>query len=427
MWDIIKNALSRFSSRNEDPKKPSKPLNLKNFVEYGGGIDNLKVKSKIKPKAKEGSYLENQQTPVSDTYYGNPRYDLLPQADRQGSALAGLFPKNGNPVLPLINFNLSSTKVKGLKERVAPRFQEQLKYMFDYIQSPKYRERLSKTYDKELEIRKQDPAYKDVSNRYLRNKDGSYVSSVGHIDDFRQGIFNQFTDNKALKKKQIDDVISRGIAELMGLTNKGIKFVDERIRTGDGGTAGAESFSGGTIFDTLYQKEKNRGSVANYVAGPNGPKDQYGQPLYQVDEDRGYTMPVHEFSHSSTTNDPFSYKFSQAYLQGDKGIMKGGNWMDNLHSTRSPTELKARIDVIRFLAKKNKIWDAGTTDITDEQLEKLMNHPNIRGNDAMGDVLRAIGKDKNQKKNFKWLLNNIAKNKSKKPSQPDQQDQGSLA
>jgi hypothetical protein len=160
------------------------------------------------------------------------------------------------------------------------------------------------------------------------------------------------------------------------------------------------------------------------VAGPNGPKDQYGQPLTQVDEDRGYTMPVHEFSHSSTTNDPFSYKYSQAYLQGDKGIMKGRNWMDDLHSTRSPTELKARIDVIRFLAKKNKIWDAGTTDITDEQLEKLMNHPNIRGNDAMGDVLRAIGKDKNQKKNFKWLLNNIAKNKSNKPSQPDQ---GSLA
>jgi hypothetical protein len=258
MWDIIKNALSRFSSRNEDPKKPSKPLNLKNFVEYGGGIDNLRTKSKIQPKAREGSYLESQQNPVSDTYYGEPRYDLLSPKDRAGSALAGLFPKNGNPVLPLINFNLSSTKIKGLKERVAPRFQEQLKYMFDYIQSPKYRERLSKTYDKELEIRKQDPAYKDVSNRYLRNKDGSYVSSVGHIDDFRQGIFNQFTDNKALKKKQIDDVISRGIAELMGLTNKGIKFVDERIRTGDGGTAGAESFSGGTVFDTLYQKEKNR-------------------------------------------------------------------------------------------------------------------------------------------------------------------------
>jgi hypothetical protein len=415
--DILKSAIKLMSSRKEDPK-PKKPLtlqDLKNFVEYGGGIDKLRVA--------RGTPSKTVKRSEDDLYYGNPRYDLLPQKDRAGSALAGLFPQYRTPILPLINFD-NKSKIKGLDKRVAPRFQEQLKYMFDYIQSPKYRERLSKTYDKELEIRKQDPDYKNTSNTYNRNKDGSYT--YGYTgDDFRQGIFSQFTDNKALKKRQIDDVISRGIAELMGLTNKGIKFVDEEIRTGDGGTAGAMSFSGGTVFDTNYQKQKNRGSIANYVAGPNGPKDQYGQPLTQVDEDRGYTMPVHEFSHSTTTNDPFSYKFSKAYLQGDKGIMKGGLAPgDSLHSTRSPTELKARIDVIRFLAKKNKIWDAGTTDITDEQLEKLMNHPNIRGNDAMGDVLRAIGKDKNQKKNFKWLLNNIAKNKSNKPSQPDQ---GSLA
>jgi hypothetical protein len=424
--DIVKAAIDLMSSKKEEPK-PKKPLtlqDLKNFVEYGGGIDKLKTLNRVAPKAKEGSYLEDQLRLEDDTYYGNPRYDLLPQTNREGSAFSGLYQKNGKPILPAINFDLSGTKIKGLDKKVGPRFQEQLQYMFDYIQSPKYRERLSKIYDKELEIRKQDPLYQDKYNKYTRNKDGSYRYSFGHDDDFRQGVFTQFTDNKSLKKKQIDDVISRGVAELIGLTNKGIKFVDGRMLRGNGVVAGAESFSGGTVFDTLYQNEKNRGSVANYVAGPNGPKDQYGQPLTQVDEDRGYTMPVHEFSHSSTTNDPFSYKYSQAYLQGDKGIMKGRNWMDDLHSTRSPTELKARIDVIRFLAKKNKIWDAGTTDITDEQLEKLMNHPNIRGNDAMGDVLRAIGKDKNQKKNFKWLLNNIAKNKSNKPSQPDQ---GSLA
>jgi hypothetical protein len=423
--DILKAAIDLMSSKKEEPK-PKKPLSLqdlKNFVEYGGGIDKLKTGNRVAPKTKEGSFLENQLRPTSDSYYGNPRYDLLPQADREGSAMAGLFPKNGKPNLPLINFDLSGTKIKGIDKKLSPRFQEQLQYMFDYIQSPKYRERLSKIYDKELAIRKQDPDYQNTSNTYYRNKDGSY--RYGYTgDDFRGGVFTQFTDNKSLKKRQIDHVISRGIAELMGLTNKGIKFVDERIKTGDGGTAGAMSFTGGTVFDTLYQNQKNRGSVANYVAGPNGPKDEYGQPLSQVDEDMGYTFPVHEFSHSSTTDDPFSQKYSEAYLSGDKGMMKGGNWMDVLHSTRSPTELKARIDVIRFLAKKNKIWDAGTTDITDEQLEKLMNHPNIRGNNAMGDILRAIGKDKNQKKNFKWLLNNIAKNKSNKPIQPDQ---GSLA
>ena len=42
-------------------------------------------------------------------------------------------------------------------------------------------------------------------------------------------------------------------------------------------------------------------------------------------------------------------------------------------------------------------------------------------------IINKISQNKNQKKNFKWLLNTIAKNKSNKPSQPDQQDQGSLA
>ena len=45
--DIVKAAIDLMSSKKEEPK-PKKPLtlqDLKNFVEYGGGIDKLKTVS----------------------------------------------------------------------------------------------------------------------------------------------------------------------------------------------------------------------------------------------------------------------------------------------------------------------------------------------------------------------------------------------
>jgi hypothetical protein len=419
--DILKSAIDLMSSRKEDPK-PKKPFtlqDLKNFVEYGGGIDKLRVA--------RGTPSKTVKRSEDDLFYGSPIYNLLSDSDMKGSALAGLLPKNRKIELPPVQLDLSGTKIKGLGDKIAPRFQEQLQYMFDYIRSPKYRERLSKTYDRELEIRKKDPRMNSSDRAFLINKDGSYPQ--GYTDsDFKSGIFPQFTDNKALKKRQIDHVISTGIAELMGLANKGIKFQDKSM-TNSREQVGAFATPGKTVFDTAYQKEKNRGSVVNWKAGPNGPKDQWGQPLTEVDEDRGYAMPVHEFSHSSTlTNDPYTWEFFRKYIGGkgeDDGIFKGSvGFGGNYHSVASPTELKARIDAIRFLAKKNGIWDAGKSDITDEQVEKLLNHPKIRGNEQLGEVLRIIGDTKDKKQGFKWLLNNIAKNKSNKPSQPDQ---GSLA
>jgi hypothetical protein len=85
-----------------------------------------------------------------------------------------------------------------------------------------------------------------------------------------------------------------------------------------------------------------------------------------------------------------------------------------------PTEIKARLDAIRYLAMKKGIYNPMTQDIDEKGLKKLMSDKDITSDINYKDILGQL-KDEYKVNGLKWLLNNIAKNDNK-----DQQS-GSLA
>lgn len=77
---------------------------------------------------------------------------------------------------------------------------------------------------------------------------------------------------------------------------------------------------------------------------------------------------------------------------------------DNLGYWLDPSEVKARMDALRYNLKRDGIYDSGTEDFTEEHYEKAKK--------LFGETtdFRSI----KSKEDFIWLMNNIASNKSKK-------------
>lgn len=118
------------------------------------------------------------------------------------------------------------------------------------------------------------------------------------------------------------------------------------------------------------------------------------------------TVPVHEFSHSALDgNSPFSTQFRDKYISPLFKQPGTPGWDPTVHK---PSELKARVDAVRFLMKKNGIVDSGTSDITTEHINKLKSIKGIENDFNYKQINDQLKEDK-KSNNLLWLLNNIAK------------------
>lgn len=122
---------------------------------------------------------------------------------------------------------------------------------------------------------------------------------------------------------------------------------------------------------------------------------------------------AHELSHGSLNGgQPYSQSFDYKYVS-PMLVKPGGGKFTSTYSPyiQSPTEMKARLDSIRFQMQKKGIHDARTQEFTPEQLKRLQADKEITGSQDYKDLNSQLpGNRKNA--GMMWLFNNIAQNKT---------------
>ena len=171
-------------------------------------------------------------------------------------------------------------------------------------------------------------------------------------------------------------------------------------------------FSETDIADAYKEDNRSGLSVGNisftYIEG------SLYTSLTQLPVGQG-TIPVHEFSHQSTdgnalllkntkkeisllvNKDTGSYTFYTSFKDKESGILY--SYLDD------PTEVKARIDALRYLLNRYNIYNAGTEKFKEKHLKKLIRIKEIRNDSSVMEVFEQILKNK---KSLFWLMNNIA-------------------
>ena len=104
--------------------------------------------------------------------------------------------------------------------------------------------------------------------------------------------------------------------------------------------------------------------------------------------------------------EPYSPAFDEKYL---KKIFIPPTNSRFEGEVQKPTEVKARLDAIRYLGAKKGIFDAGKTDFTPQDFRKLMKDKEISNDYNFKQILDQLPKDR-QEKGFVWLMNEIASN-----------------
>ena len=125
------------------------------------------------------------------------------------------------------------------------------------------------------------------------------------------------------------------------------------------------------------------------------------------------TAPIHEFSHVSTDGNKFLLyqtslfldKLSKSYpLQ----LCEGG-WFNtytgqNYCEFDDPSEIKARLDALRYVLYQKGYYDARTEDFTEEHLKLLLNDSVLFENSDVYDLCFNVLKNLND---LIWMMNNI--------------------
>jgi len=125
------------------------------------------------------------------------------------------------------------------------------------------------------------------------------------------------------------------------------------------------------------------------------------------------TTPTHEYGHliddagsripQSTKEKIFNYTKQSDY---DKNY-KSGNLEYDYYST--PSEFINRLQSVRYLLNKEKIYNPSTNKFTELDYNKMIGNPNIKQNVHFQDIFNSLkGDDSQKKKNFIDLMNTIA-------------------
>lgn len=236
------------------------------------------------------------------------------------------------------------------KSTLLPEIQKQFQFLKDYTASPKYQERLAKMVNTEKMLQAAvapERIAAEQMSAYQTNTPTPQV--VSGIQQFNQQALN---DLQAPGKIQVGDIdLGRNVA-------------------------------GG--YDSSYDDVR------------------MNEALVKLNP----TVPVHEFSHASTGGQqPYSKKFEDMYT---KKIFIPPTNSRFSGEVQKPTEVKARLDAIRYLGTKKGLFDAGKTDFTEKDWNKIINDNDIKNDFNFKQIVDQLPKDK-KRVGFMWLMNNIAK------------------
>jgi hypothetical protein len=118
------------------------------------------------------------------------------------------------------------------------------------------------------------------------------------------------------------------------------------------------------------------------------------------------TVGIHELSHATLDSaDPYTTDFHKKYLEPILHKPGTPSWEPIV---QEPSEIKARLDSVRYLAKKKRLYDAGKERFTEKHLRMLENDPEIK-KDFNFKQLKDQLKPGTKSTGFIWMMNNIAK------------------
>lgn len=240
------------------------------------------------------------------------------------------------------------------RKSLLPDIRKQLAYIKEYTASPKYQERLTKMANTEKVLQP------------------SVVPEPVNAEVFAGAKTNTPTVT------MVGNVVAENQRNLNALEQPGkIQVIDESL---------GRNVAGG--YDSSYRDVRLNEELTR--ANP--------------------TVPVHEFSHAANNGrQPYSTAFDQKYL--DKVFIPPTNSMFS-GEVQKPTEVKARLDAIRFLGKEKGIYDAGKSDFTIKDLDKMLQDKDIREDYNFKQIMDQLPAGR-KKVGLLWLMNNIAKNDEK--------------
>lgn len=229
-----------------------------------------------------------------------------------------------------------------------PEIQNQYAFIKDYVNSPKYKERLARMVNTERNL--QQPI---------------------NPQPFTNEVFAGSQTN-APTPEVVNNVVTANNEALQGLNGK-ISVSDVNL---------GNNVAGG--YDSAYNDIRmNQGLV-----------------------EQNPTVPAHEISHAiNDGRQPYSPAFDEKYLR--KVFIPPTNSRFE-GEVQKPTEVKARLDAVRFLGQKTGLYDAGKKEFTPADYDKLIKNKEISNDYNFKQILDQLPKNR-KKTGFIWLMNNIAK------------------
>lgn len=118
--------------------------------------------------------------------------------------------------------------------------------------------------------------------------------------------------------------------------------------------------------------------------------------------ERYSTSPAHEFSHQSTMatkgmSDFARLGISQRVAPGTSSYLS------------KPTEIKARMDAVRYQLEQQGLYNAGSQEFTQDVLDKARQNEAVKGNQNFIELEQILkGKNGTADENLLWMFNNVA-------------------
>jgi hypothetical protein len=253
-----------------------------------------------------------------------------------------------------------------LNEQNSNEVQNQLNWLRSYVQSPQYLERLKKEFPG-----KDQKFIENERNVRLNNlKDAEYrthfVKSIGKEPGYISGM--------AIPKKWEGKYYDYKTKQWLPRDSKNQK---------------GYNLPGHVYMEKDYDP-KNWKPSSGYETIPT---HEYGHLV----DDGGFRIP------QSTKDKIFKYTKQSDY---DKNY-KSGN-MEFSYAT-TPTEFINRLQAIRYLLNKEKIYNPSTNKFTDKDYMNMINNPTLKNNTHFQDVFDSLkGNEDEKKKNFIDLMNTVA-------------------
>lgn len=247
-------------------------------------------------------------------------------------------------------------------------FELQREWMLEYITSPKYRERIKRSLARGFFNKNK----KDITPRELKR-----------LKEYKlEGLYPTNIDTSKVSEQLVDVIIKKRIENVKNAKMKIVNNID--------------STNAGAYFTPAQQKYFSINFYPEDVAlGLNEGKNIFLSRITLMLFPET-TVPVHELSHASTEAD----NDIEPKLKTMAENLVGLNYYN------MATEIKARLDALRFELEKLGIYNPKTEDFNKKHLDIIRKNEKLKNSPAFWELIQNVDQDHGD--DLIWYMNNIA-------------------